>query len=70
MKITALLPDDLVDEVRKLTKAKNTTESLISALSEWVAIQRIKELNKEVEQHPLVFEEGFSATSIRGINRS
>jgi len=44
MKVTALIPDDLVNEVKDLTHGKNITESLIFALSEWIRIQKLKKL--------------------------
>jgi len=69
MKVTALLPDDLISDVQQLTQGKNITESLIKALSEWVSIQRIKSLNSQVAKTPLVFKNGFSAYSVRKINR-
>jgi hypothetical protein len=31
MKITAIIPDELVDEVKQLTQGKNITDSLIKA---------------------------------------
>ena len=42
MKVTALIPDDLITDVKQLTQGKNITDSLIKALSEWVSIQKIK----------------------------
>ena len=69
MKVTALLPDDLVADVKQLTQGKNITDSLIKALSEWVSIQKIKSLNTQVARTPLVFKEGFSSSSVRKINR-
>ena len=70
MKVTALLPDELMDEVKNLTHAKNTTESLISALTDWVSSQRIKQLNAKLKKSPLKFKDGFSASSVRKVNRS
>ncbi|GJQ60920.1 MAG: hypothetical protein SCALA701_37210 [Candidatus Scalindua sp.] len=36
VKVTALIPDNLIMEVKEYTKGKNITESLIKALSEWI----------------------------------
>jgi hypothetical protein len=69
MKVTALIPDHLVSDVKELTQGKNITDSLIKALSEWVSIQRIKSINSQVEKNPLVFKDGFNARSVRKINR-
>jgi len=63
MKVTALIPDELIADVKQLT------DSLIKALSEWVSIQKIKSLNIQVARTPLVFKEGFSSSSVRKIKR-
>ena len=70
MKVTALLPDELMNEVKELTHAKNTTESLITALTDWVSSQRIKQLNAKVKKSPLKFKDGFTSESVRKINRN
>ncbi|MGR3218742.1 MAG: DUF2191 domain-containing protein [Candidatus Anammoxibacter sp.] len=69
MKITALIPDNLIEEVRNYTKGKTITESLIKALSEWVQMQKIKELNSTISKKPLKFQKGFSPEEARAINR-
>jgi len=69
MKVTAIIPDELVSEVQRLAGKKNLTESIIAALREWAALQRIKELNRRVAKHPLKFQPGFSAASVRELNR-
>lgn len=70
MKVTALIPDDLIIEVKHYAGGKNLTESLISALKEWVSQQKIKELNKQLKKKPLQFMDDFSADTIRSINRN
>lgn len=70
MKVTALIPDKLVSEVKDLTQGKNITESLIKALSEWVANQKVKELNLQIADKPLEFKSGFNSESVRRINRT
>jgi predicted lipid carrier protein YhbT len=67
MKVTALIPDDLVNEVVELSHASNITEALKTALSEWVKIKKLKELNLEVKDMGLDFE--YSAEKIRDNNR-
>ncbi|MGR3319753.1 MAG: DUF2191 domain-containing protein [Candidatus Anammoxibacter sp.] len=69
MKITALIPDNLIEEVRDYTKGKNITESLIKALSEWIQMQKIKKLNSAISQNPLKFRKEFSSEETRKINR-
>ena len=70
MKVTAILPDDLVADVKKLTGGKNITDSLEKALSEWLKLAKLKKLNQKLESHPLSFTEGFTADKVRKINRS
>lgn len=69
MKVTALIPDELVSDVKRLTQGKNITDSLIKALSDWVSIQKVKSLNSKVSKTPLEFKDGFNAKSVREINR-
>ena len=69
MKITALLPDQLVKDVQKLSNGKNLTESITIALNEWTSLEKLKQLNKKLKQHPLKFVDGFSAQMVRKINR-
>jgi hypothetical protein len=70
MKVTALIPDDLVAEVRALASKDNLTESLILALKEWTAIQKMRVLRNKIKSRPLAFASGFSAQSARALNRS
>jgi len=69
MKVTAIISDNLIAEVRKYTKGKNLTEALTIALKEWVSMKRLKELNTLVKETPLEFNTDFSAEKIREINR-
>lgn len=69
MKITAIIPDKIVSDVRDLTQSKNFTESLIKALSEWISFQKIKRMNLEIKKRPLGFNDNFSANSVRDLNR-
>lgn len=69
MKVTAIIPDDLVTEIQKLAGGKNLTESIITALKEWAALQTIRQLNRQVEKHPFKFQPGFSAARERELNR-
>jgi hypothetical protein len=70
MKVTALIPDDLIREVKHYAEGKNLSESLIVALNEWVSLRKIKELNKQVKKRPLQFIDDFSADTLRSINRN
>ncbi len=70
MKVTALIPEELIAEVKELTDGKNITDSLIKALTEWVDIKKISDLNKQVSEDPLEFKPSFDAESARKTNRS
>ncbi len=70
MKVTALIPDQLIKDVKHLSQGKNITNALIIALDEWIAIKKIQALNKKISKKPLRFQQGYSATLIRKLNRS
>lgn len=69
MKVTAILPDDLISDIQRYTNGKNITDSLAIALNEYLKITKLKNLNNKIEQAPLIFKENFSATKIRNLNR-
>lgn len=69
MKVTALIPDQLIEEVRRFSGGKNITESLVVALDEWLALMKLKKLNQKLKKTPLHFRKGLSANKIRNINR-
>ncbi|TGK81250.1 hypothetical protein EHQ31_13340 [Leptospira montravelensis] len=69
MKVTAILPDDLITEVQKYTEGKNITDSLQKALSEWVKLAKVKKLNEKLRKKPLEFAINFSAEKVRKTNR-
>jgi len=69
MKVTALISDNLISELKKYAKGKNLTESLTIAVKEWLDLKRIKELNDFIKETPLEFSDNFSAGKIREINR-
>ncbi len=65
MKVTAIIPDDIIREVQEYTEGKNITDSLIKALSDWIYSKKIEKLNREVHKNPLQFADGFNAETIR-----
>lgn len=69
MKVTALIPDELVHTVKVRTRGKNITDSLIIALNEWLAMKRVVALNKRLERQPLHFLRNFSAARVRALSR-
>jgi hypothetical protein len=69
VKITALIPDKLVDEVAAHAQGRNFTESLLIALREWLAQKKIARLNQRIKKTPLEFRKAFSAQNVRAQNR-
>ena len=69
MKVTALIPDDLVKDVKQYAGGKNITESLITALEEWLSLKKIQYLNEDIVKKPLEFSKDFSASKNREMNR-
>jgi len=59
MKVTALIPDELIQEVKKISGGKNITESLIIALKSYVQNQKMEKLYDAIEEEPLTFREDF-----------
>ncbi len=69
MKVTALIPDELIEDVKKFSGGKNITESLLIALKFYVKSKNIDYLIEEVHKNPLEFREDFTAYNIRKLNR-
>jgi len=69
MKVTAIIPDDIIMDVQKFTEGKNITDSLIKALNDWLYTKRIEFLNEKVAENPVKFKEGFTADGIRKLNK-
>ena len=67
MKVTAIIADDLVNNVKEYTRSSTVTKAITIALREWVAHYNIKELNKKISENPIFIENG---QQIREINRS
>lgn len=68
MKLTALISDKLISEVMKVSKAKNITEALKIALSEYLSIQKLKASSKLIAAEPLEFY--YTADELRKNNNS
>jgi len=67
MKVTAIIPDDLVNTVKEYTQSSTVTEAITIALKDWIDVHNIKELNKKIAQNPIHISNG---KQIRKINRS
>lgn len=70
MKVTAILPDDMVSDVQEFTGGKNITDSLLKALNDWLYNKRIEKLNSSIKKNPIEFVEGFTAEKIRTLNNN
>jgi hypothetical protein len=69
MKVTALIPDKIISEIKHYAPGKTLTDSLVVALNEWVCLKKIKALNKSIEKTPLKFKTDYSAITVRAVNR-
>ena len=67
MKVTAIIPDALIGEVKYYSHGKNITESMIIALKEWLGLKHLNDLNHQIENAPLEFS--HRASKIRKNNR-
>jgi hypothetical protein len=66
MKVTAIIADDLINDVKAYTQSSTVTEAITVALKDWIDIYNIKELNKKIAQKPVFLKNG---QKIRKINR-
>ncbi|ERM83708.1 hypothetical protein P872_02600 [Rhodonellum psychrophilum GCM71 = DSM 17998] len=67
MKVTAIIPDDLISEAMELSKAITITEALKIALISYIRSQKIKELGESILSEPLEFR--CTAQELRELNR-
>ena len=67
MKVTAIIDDELINNVRACTKSSTITEAITIALKDWLDTYYIKELNQKISQNPIFIEDG---PKIREVNRS
>ena len=67
MKVTAIIDDDLINNVKIYTRSSTITEAITIALKDWLDMYNIKELNKKISQNPIFIDNG---QKIRKINRS
>ena len=70
MKVTANISDDLIEEVKRISRKSTITEAITMALTEWINLNRIKELNGQIEKQPLEFRYSFDAQAVRETNRN
>lgn len=68
MKVTAIIPDDIIRDIQDFTEGRNITDSLIKALNDWLYTKRLEKLNKDLSRKPVKFKDGFRAEEIRKMN--
>ncbi|XOV91703.1 MAG: DUF2191 domain-containing protein [Bacteroidota bacterium] len=68
MKVTAILPDEMIRDIKDFTGGKNTTDSLIKALRDWLYLKRLEKLNKQVADRPLQFSDDFTHEKVRKLS--
>ena len=67
MKVTAIIPDELVKETQSFSKAKSITEAMIIALNSYIALAKLKAMGEAINQNPIQFK--HTAQEVRDINR-
>ena len=67
MKVTAIIEDDLINNVKIYTRSSTVTQAITIALKDWLDNYKIKELNKKISQNPVFIKNG---KKIRKTNRS
>ena len=66
MKVTAIISDDLISNVKEYTRSSTVTEAITIALKDWLDIYNIKELNNRISKKPINLK---NEHKIREINR-
>jgi hypothetical protein len=66
MKVTAIIEDELVNNVKAYTRSSTVTGAITIALKDWLDIYNIKELNNMITQNPISIKDG---QKIRETNR-
>lgn len=67
MKVTAIIPDNLIAEAMELSKSNTITDTLKIALKTYIRSQKLKELGDMVLNEPLEFK--YSSQELRELNR-
>jgi len=58
MKVTAMIPDELINTVKEYTQNATITEAITIVLKDWIDIHNTKELNKKIAQNPVFVDNG------------
>lgn len=66
-KVTAIMPSELILNLKKATNSKTITESLIKASEDYLRREKFKKLHEEIQLNPLEFT--MSWQELKAINR-
>ena len=66
MKITAIIPDEMIREAMEYAGAETVTDTLKTALTAYIANQKFKQLGSNILEEPLQFK--YSAKTLRDKN--
>lgn len=67
MKVTALIEDELIQEVMAVSGAKNITEALRVALRDYLSRKKLRELSAQIVSEPIEFR--YGAEQLRNLNQ-
>ena len=67
MKITAIIDDQMIQEAMEYSNTSTITAALKIALKEYISIQKLKLLSRQIKSEPLRFH--HSSNKIRSTNR-
>jgi hypothetical protein len=68
MKVTALIPEEMIREVMELSGSSTITEALKIALTHYISIEKIKRASENIAAEPLEFY--YTAEQLRSKNQS
>ncbi len=68
MKVTALLPDKMIQEAMELSQTSTVTDALKTALVHYISTEKIKRASASIAAEPLSFY--FTAEELRSKNQS
>ncbi|WP_192348236.1 type II toxin-antitoxin system VapB family antitoxin [Algoriphagus sp. Y33] len=67
MKVTALIEDELIQDVMEISGAKNITEALRIALRDYLSRKKLRELADQIVAEPIAFT--YGADKLRDANQ-
>ena len=68
MKITALIPDEMIREAMEFSETTTVTDALKTALAHYISIEKIKRASESIVSEPLEFY--YTAEELRSKNQS